>query len=172
MLEFGWEDGILTVRVNTILDLLHTRDQLVPHRIQPKFSHLALFDERTMFPLPLPSCGTHTIPTSNFFRGHILLVKIGSRDGGNRGLLVSCLDGGRVETGLSVAFAFSALPLRRLLSLRSLAGGFVLAHSLPGRGGGGGGEVAGVYVGSLVHTVGKSVFSDMMDVTVSVMPLV
>ena len=81
MLKFGWENSILSVRVNTILDLLHTRDQLIPHRIQPKFSHLALFDERTVFPLPLPGCGTHAIPTSNFFRGHILLVEIGSRDG-------------------------------------------------------------------------------------------
>ena len=81
MLEFGCENGILSVRVNTILDFLHTRDQLVPHRIQPKFAHLALFDERTMFPLPLPSCGTYAIPTSDFFRGHILVVEIGSRDG-------------------------------------------------------------------------------------------
>ena len=99
-------------------------------------------------------------------------MEIGSRDGGNRGLLVSWLDGGRVEAGLSVAFAFAALPLRRLLSLCSLARGFVLAHSLPGRGGDGGGEIAGVQMGTLVHTVGKSVFSDMMDVTVSVMALV
>jgi len=81
VLKFWWEDGILTVWVNTILDFLHTRDQLVPHRIQPKFSHLALFDERTMFPLPLPSCSAHAIPARNLFRGHILLVKIGSRDG-------------------------------------------------------------------------------------------
>ena len=144
--------------MNAVLDFLHTWDQLVPQGIQPEFAHLALFDERTMFPLPLSSGGTYAIPTGNLFRGHILLVEIGSRDGRDRGLLVSCLDDGRVEAGLSVAFALSALSLCGLLSLRSLAGGFVLAHSLPRRGGDGGGEVAGVQMGSLVHTVGKSVF--------------
>ena len=81
MLEFGWEDSILPVGVDAILDFLHTWDQFVSHRIQPEFAHLALFDERTMFPLPLPSGGTHTIPAVNLFRGHILLVEIGSRDG-------------------------------------------------------------------------------------------
>jgi hypothetical protein len=94
MLEFGWEDRILSVWMNAILDFLHTGDQLVPHRIQPELAHLALFDERTMFPLPLPSRGTYAIPARNLFRRHILLVEIGNRDGGNRGLLVSCLDGG------------------------------------------------------------------------------
>ena len=73
---------------------------------------------------------------------------------------------------MSVALAFAALSLRGLLSFCSLARGFVLAHSLPGRGGDGGGEVAGMEMGSLVHTVGKIVFSDMMDASVSVMPLV
>ena len=63
MLELGWEDSVLSVRMNTILDFLHTRNQLVPHGIQPELAHLALFDERTMFPLPLPGCGPHTIPT-------------------------------------------------------------------------------------------------------------
>lgn len=62
MLKFGWENSVLSVRVNTILDFLHTGDQLVPHGIQPELSHLALFDERTMFPLPLPGGGTYAIP--------------------------------------------------------------------------------------------------------------
>ena len=79
--------------MNAILYFLHTRDQLVPHRIQPEFAHLTLFDERTMFPLPLSGRGTYAIPAQNLFRGHILLVEIGSRDGRDRGLLVSCLDG-------------------------------------------------------------------------------
>ena len=135
MLKFRWQNGILTIRMNAILDLLHTGDQLVPHRIQPQFAHLALFDERTMFPLPFPGGGTHAIPAGNLFRGHIVLVEIGSRDGADRGLLVSCLDGGGIEAGLSVAFALSTLSLRRLLSLCSLTGGFVLAHSLPRSGG-------------------------------------
>lgn len=142
--------------MNAILDLLHSRDQVVPHRIQSKFAHLALFDERTMFPLPFPGGGTYAIPTGNLFRGHIVLVEIGSRDCADRGLLVPCLDGRRVEAGLSVAFALSTLSLCRLLSLGSLTRCFVLAHSLPRSGGEGGGKVAGVQMGSLVHTVGKS----------------
>ena len=81
MLKLGWENSILPVRMNAILHFLHTWDQLVSHRIQTKFAHLPLFDERTMFPLPLPSCSTYAIPARNLLRGHILLVEIGNRDG-------------------------------------------------------------------------------------------
>ena len=89
MLKLGWQNGILPIWMNAILDFLHTCDQLVPHRIQPEFAHFALFDERTVFPLPLSGRGTHAIPARKLFRGHVLLVEIGNRDGGNRGLLVS-----------------------------------------------------------------------------------
>lgn len=154
MLELRWQNGILAIGMNAILDF-HTRDQVVAHRIQAEFAHLALFDERTMFPLPFSGGSTHPIPAGNLFRGHIVVVEIGSRDGADRGLLVPCLDGRQGEAGLSVALALSPLPLRRLLSLGSLTGGFVLAHSLPRRGGEGSGEVTGMQMGSLVHTVDK-----------------